>query len=181
MNTEAPRDINKVFMALYEPVHLRLSRYCQTQASSTEDAKDLMSETVLTAYERFGTLRNHEAFLYFLFSIARNLMLQKYRKEKLFLLFKGSRNPAAYFTEQEGPANIDNLILQNALQKLPIQQREAIVLFEITGFSLQDISVLQDTSLSNVKQRVSRARARLKELLKDSESIDYNRGPVPTL
>ncbi len=162
------------FMQLYNPVHLRLSRYCQAQTKSYEEARDLMSETVLVAYEQFDKLRDQETFLYFLFGIARNLLLQKLRKEKLMFLFRQSRTPSSYEEEAKGPGHVDSLILQEALQQLPTPQREAIVLFEISGFSLQEISALQKTSLSNVKQRLLRARAKLKVLLNDRERTESN-------
>lgn len=172
MKAGSTEDKQEEFMQLYNPVHLRLSRYCQTQTKSYEEARDLLSETVLVAYEQFDKLRNQETFLYFLFGIARNILLQKLRKEKLMSLFRQSRTRSSYEEEPKGPSNVDALILKSALQKLPSPQREAIVLFEISGFSIQEIATLQKTSLSNVKQRLLRARTKLKVLLKEREVKD---------
>lgn len=164
-------DKQEKFMLLYKPVHERLSRYCQAQAHSYEEARDLMSETLLQAYERLDSLRNTESFLFFLFGIARNLLRQKRRKEKLLSLFRQSRKASDFAEEGSGPEDVDREVLYNALKQLPAEQSEAIILFELSGFSLNEISDLQQTSLSNVKQRLLRGRAKLKTLLSDQESI----------
>jgi RNA polymerase sigma-70 factor (ECF subfamily) len=169
--SERREERQEKFMLLYEPVHERLNRYCQAQTKSYEEARDLVSETVLTAYEKFESLRNPDTFLYFLFGIARNLVLQKRRKEKLMFVFRQSRDASSFEEEAKGPAEVDNLILQKALQQLSSEQRDAIVLFELSGFSLNEIAELQRTSLSNVKQRLLRGRAKLKLILGDRESL----------
>jgi len=55
--------------------------------------------------------------------------------------------------------------LYKALAMLPEEQRECLVLFEITGFSIKEIMVIQNSSESAIKQRLKRGRAKLLELL----------------
>jgi len=55
------------------------------------------------------------------------------------------------------------------LERLPIREREAIVLFEITGLSIKEIQEIQGGTLSGVKSRMARARNRLKGMLVESE------------
>lgn len=162
------------FMALYEPVHYRFQRYCQAQAPSYEEAKDLASDCLLKAFERFEQLHNKERFIFFLFGIARNILLQNYRKKKLLAIFM-KQAPHVHAIHQEGPAFADHFILQKTLLKIPVLQREALILYEVTGFNIEEIAALQDTTVSNVKQRLSRARTQVKALLKDTESIFNNK------
>jgi RNA polymerase sigma-70 factor (ECF subfamily) len=68
-------------------------------------------------------------------------------------------------------------MLHAALGRLPGTQREAIVLFELAGLSLEDVREVQGGSLSGVKSRIVRGRRRLAELLgandqERSESAD---------
>ncbi|MBI5323717.1 MAG: hypothetical protein HZB41_00270 [Ignavibacteriae bacterium] len=46
------------FMELLNPVYKRLERFAMSIAQSTEDAKDIVSETVLIAYQSFDSLKN---------------------------------------------------------------------------------------------------------------------------
>ncbi len=55
--------------------------------------------------------------------------------------------------------------LYEALQELPEKQRETVVLFEISGLSLNEIQEIQGDSLSAVKSRLVRAREKLSQIL----------------
>ncbi len=62
---------------------------------------------------------------------------------------------------------LDVQFLYRALDKLPADQREALLLFEVTGLPMAEIAVVQNSTEGAVKTRVSRARAALRELLRD--------------
>jgi len=55
--------------------------------------------------------------------------------------------------------------LHQALSKLPEVQKEAIILYEISGFSIKEIATIQDASEPAVKQRLKRGREKLVEIL----------------
>ncbi len=55
--------------------------------------------------------------------------------------------------------------LYEAMQELPEKQRETIVLFEISGLSLNEIMEIQGDSLSAVKSRLVRGREKLSQIL----------------
>jgi DNA-directed RNA polymerase specialized sigma24 family protein len=61
--------------------------------------------------------------------------------------------------------------LYEALAQLPHEQRESIILFEISGFSIQEITVIQNASESAVKQRLKRGREKLMEILTYESSL----------
>ena len=67
-------------------------------------------------------------------------------------------------------------LLHRALALLPEAQREALILFEISGFSIKEVAGLQAVSISAVKQRLKRGRKKLTEIL-PFES-EYNTGEV---
>ena len=64
-----------------------------------------------------------------------------------------------------------NELLYTALAQLPEIQREAIVLFEISGFSIAEIAELQGAGISAIKQRLARGRQALLELL-STENVE---------
>ena len=69
-------------------------------------------------------------------------------------------------------------LLHEALALLPDVQKEAIILFEISGFSIKDIMSIQNASESAVKQRLKRGRERLVALLQFES--EHKRGEVVT-
>jgi RNA polymerase sigma-70 factor (ECF subfamily) len=54
--------------------------------------------------------------------------------------------------------------MATALGKLPAVQREAVVLFELEGFSIEEIAAIQRVTASAVKSRLSRGRDRLRRV-----------------
>lgn len=166
------KEKHEAFMALYRPYHDVFCRYCHGLTGSREDTRDLVGDAVLVALENFEKLRKKESFKAWLFGIAHRLMLHVYRRSK----FKGKYiEEDANLLPDHGPApdlQPDIEVLYMALGQLPLKQREAIVLFELSGFSLEEIKQIQGGSLSGVKTRLKRARERLREILSDTESSE---------
>lgn len=156
----------ETFMVLYEPVHLSFQRFCRARTNSADDAKDLIAETVLRAYERIHRLRDEKAFLAFLFGIASRIARKQYRRQKFWGIFDHRKS---HTIEDKGPTpeqDLDVQILYDAIKKMPFKYQEAVVLHFISGFSLQEVAVIQDSTLSAVKLRVLRGKVKLRKLLK---------------
>jgi len=67
---------------------------------------------------------------------------------------------------------LDIHYLYKALNKLSVQDKEAVILFEISGFSMIEIAAVQHTSEGATRVRIHRARIRLRELL-TTEGVEY--------
>jgi RNA polymerase sigma-70 factor, ECF subfamily len=165
-------DRKALFMVLYEPVHIAFQRFCRARAASSEEAKDLVSETVLRAFENLHKLRDEKAFLAFLFGIASNVLRKEYRRKKFRALFDSSKAERIPDPSSRSESEIDAQLLYEAIQKLPAKSQEAIVLHSISGFSLEEVAAIQDSSLSAVKVRIMRAKERLGHLLGAQTSSD---------
>ncbi len=157
-------------MSIYKPLHERLCRFVQTLVWNEEDAKDISSEVVLIAYEQFHKLRDEKAMLAYLFAIASNLIRQRQRTEKfkgLFNFQQAVNRP----TSSSGEDAIMRYELNQALNKLPSKQREAIVWYEISGLTIDEIANIHQLSISGVKTNIHRARKQL-QLLLEQQSIN---------
>ena len=165
------KDKQQAFLALYEPIHYPFARFCQSRAYNSCDAKDLMSETILRAYENFDRLTNQDVFLYFLIGTATNILKSQWRRKKFRGVFRWLDATEKQADLQNPEISADVRLLYEALQKLPDAQREAVILFEISGFSLKQVQDIQQTSLSAVKSRIARGKERLARLLHDSEVL----------
>jgi RNA polymerase sigma-70 factor (ECF subfamily) len=60
-----------------------------------------------------------------------------------------------------------------ALETLPEDQREAIILIGASGFSYEEAAEICNCAVGTIKSRVSRARSRLQEMLQISGEGDY--------
>jgi RNA polymerase sigma-70 factor (ECF subfamily) len=159
----------KRFMELYEPVHVRFEKFCKARAYGNFNFKDLMHDALIVAYERFDSLKNDGAFLHFLFGIAIRLLANENRKISTER-FSDHSHVYNYSVESD---RTDRLLeinsLYEAISKLPDLQKESIILFEISGFSIKEIAELQQSSEDAVKQRLVRSRKKLLELMTEKK------------
>ena len=63
----------KEFLDLYEPVHLRFTKFCKIIAGNIIDAEDLVNDSILAVFEQFESLNSKSSFNAYLFRIASNL------------------------------------------------------------------------------------------------------------
>ena len=152
------------FLELYKPVHESFARFCHAKAYGLVEAEDLISESITCALERFHTLKNEKAFLSFLFSIASNLVHKQNRRLK-FRAEQSEEHQQRASEQLEGDDLMDVLLLYQALAQLPKEVEEALILFEISGFSIKEVAEIQKSGESAVKQRLKRGRAKLAKLL----------------
>lgn len=155
----------KNFLELYEPIHDRFERFCRARVYGDMDFRDLMNETLLKAYQKFDELRSKDAFLSFLFSISVRILANNKRKKKTDRFNDGNDIPVIIDQNAHSDSPTDVFFLHQALAKLPEEQREAVILFEITGFSIKEIAEIQHSSETAVKQRLRRGRIGLKKIL----------------
>jgi len=174
MNTLNSTDLKenrkqKAFMLLYDDVHEAFSRYCSAKSYGIIDAKELASETIMRAYNSFEKLRNEEAFLGFLFGIASNIIKNALRKKKIFSEYDETKLGSVPQNGIDPGTRADIEMLYKALNCLPVKQKDALVLFEISGFSIKEIMQIQNSSESAIKQRLKRGREKLASILRSDE------------
>ncbi len=159
------------FLKLYEPIHDRFERFCRARVFGDMDFRDILNDSLVIAYEKFETLKSKDAFLSFLFSICVRVVGNNYQKkretnvEKNQFIFELSDKSA----DPQSAADI--FYLYQALAQLSDDQRECIILFEISGFSIREIMEIQNSSESAVKQRLKRGREKLVEILTYDASL----------
>ena len=151
------------FLKLYEPIHSRFEGFCRARVYGEMDYKDLMNETLLIAYEKLDSIKEDDSFLSFLFGVSVRLLANSNRKKKAEtgVELENYSIDSGSITEKEAEAHL----LYQALSLLSEVQKEGIILFEISGFSVKEIAVIQNVSEDAVRQRLHRGRGRLTEIL----------------
>jgi RNA polymerase sigma-70 factor, ECF subfamily len=177
---------HREFLSAFQPIQPNLERFVRAMTRRWNDdpeaARDLLSETIATVYEHFHTLRNPDALLSYCFTTATRL----HRRQRA----ARQRTPTVAFDELGSAWNADNnhnhslafassesefssddvQRLYQALERLPEKQREAVIMFEILGFSMKEIQAAQGGTLIATKVRISRGRALLTSILNPSRN-----------
>jgi RNA polymerase sigma-70 factor (ECF subfamily) len=141
-------------------------------------AEDVTQDTFLLAYRSLHQFRGG-LFRAWLLRIATNRCYDELRRRQ--------RRPAESFEElafeprsqwstRRGPEEPQERVerleltraLREALARLPDDQRIVIVLSDIQGYSYDEIAAITEVTLGTVKSRLSRGRARLRDLLSES-------------
>lgn len=163
----------EIFWDLVERERHCLWQLARGLTRSYDEACDLMSDTWVSAYQSFPKLRDRAAFRAFASTIAVRLQRRHRWRARLFVpLAEAAESPY----ELPGESSHDLEVLLAALNRLPLREREALVLFEITGLSLKEIQSIQGISLSGVKSRLARARRSLKASLVEEDRSDVASG-----
>ena len=156
-------------MSLFEPVHARFERFCKARVYGQMDFRDLMQESISVAFEKFDSLNDKKAFLHFLFGISIRILANSNRK------ISEERWSSQYVDSQQDHNTAEKQLeiedLYKALGQLPDAQREALILFEISGFSIKEIADLQESGESAVKQRLARGREQLMQVLTKQATV----------
>lgn len=165
------KEKQEAFLTLYEPVHERFERFCRARVYGEMDFRDLMNDSLVIAYEKFDSLKSEKAFLSFLFSICVRILGNYHQKKRADRIPEGNSHLDIRDKSSNPQAHADIHYLYEALAQLSEEQRECIILFEISGFSIQEITVIQNASESAVKQRLKRGREKLMEILTYEASL----------
>jgi RNA polymerase sigma-70 factor (ECF subfamily) len=150
-----------------EPVHERACAFARGLARSRADGDDLFQASVLRAYERVDTLQDEGAFRTWLYrivvSVHRNHLRSAWWRRWSPFRDEQLEREAHYREADRAPESAASVKrARAALAKLPAAQREAIVMFEIEGMSVDEIADVQGVSASAVKSRLARGRERLR-------------------
>ncbi len=154
--------IQQQFLEKYKSIHEPFTRYCSSRAFGLMAAEDLVQEAVLAALEQFEQIRDKEKLLSYLIGTVQNILKNKYRRKKFQGPWDENRLQQIEDKAPSPEVAMDIKILLEAIDQLSEKQREAILLFEISGFSIREISVLQESTEAATKTRLSRARQHLR-------------------
>ncbi len=131
-------------------------------------AEDLCQETFIKAYKNLPTFRDKEAtFSTWLYTIARNTVLSELRKSKNHGTYLDEahfmlRTEVEELPEYQLLKNERMLLVREAINMLPDNQRSAIILREYEQLDYKQISEIMNCSISAVKSLIFRGRTAIK-------------------
>ena len=135
-----------------------------------QDAEDVVQEAYLRAWKFFGSFRGGESRPWLLTIVRRTCYtwLQHNRAQEPMIEFDDERHSVA--SEEANPETlllhrVHAQELRHALEALPMEFREVIILRELEDCSYKEIAAITDVPLGTVMSRLARARQRLQHWL----------------
>jgi RNA polymerase sigma-70 factor (ECF subfamily) len=158
----------------------KLFNFVYRLTGDREDAFDVCQDSFIRAYEQIHQLKDQNKFPHWLFRIARNYCISRHREEK--------QAPKPQVPDAEnGEFELENfltdhvaipvengrrfeqselrLIVERALDYLPFEQRETVVLKIYEGLKFSEIAEIAECPVSTVKSRLYLGLSQLKKIL----------------
>jgi RNA polymerase sigma-70 factor, ECF subfamily len=155
------------FEELVQNIRPELHRYCARMVGSVVDAEDVVQDALAKAYYALPTLSSIANLRGWLFRIAHNKAIDELRH--------ANQQHTEYLDEQALTAEVDvpledlelvAVALTVFLQLTP-RQRSCVILKDVIGCSLAEISELLDATVGEIKAALHRGGTRLRELSKN--------------
>ncbi len=138
-----------------------------------EDAAELSQDVFIKSFSSLASYDSSYRFSTWLFRIATNRAIDFLRKKRVPVV--SMEGPDEEQTPQygdDGPSPLDEIetdrvkgLLSDAIQQLPPDYREVIVLYHVNEVSYEQIATITDLPLGTVKNRIFRARQMMRRIL----------------
>ena len=151
------------FTRLLEPEYKRANLFCRKLAGSSERGDDLFQEALVAAYKRLGSLKDETAFKPWLYRI----IVNRFHSENRSGWFKRSvpltpemeerligDNPAEQFDARR--------LVAEGLKVLSNDAQALVTLYELEGWSIEELAGMLGRSQSWVKVNLYRARTKMR-------------------
>lgn len=157
----------KAFSELYHRYHPRILHFCQYLLKSQDEAFDAAQDVFLRAMEKLHALRNPVTFPAWLFSIARNICIDRSRLLSHVCQEPDENQlPAGCIAEEPGEeeymekeARINHVF--QLLDNLSSESRQILVMKYMDNYSIEQIQAHFHLGESAVKMRIARAKHRV--------------------
>ena len=150
--------------------HLRA--FAISLTGKMDQADDLVQEAIVRGLSHLDSFTPGTNLQAWLFTILRNQFYTMARQRRREVEDPNGVMAGMLSTppEQHGRLDLDDL--RTALAKLPVEQREVLLLIGAEGMSYEEAAAICGTKVGTIKSRMNRARMRLGELLQVADEKD---------
>jgi len=150
-----------------------LRAFAVSLCGNPDRADDLVQETLVKAWSNLGSFVEGTNLPAWLFTILRNIYYSEYRKRRREVADTDGAIAAKLATVPAQHGHMDFLDFRAALQRLPTDQREALILIGASGLSYEEAAAICNCAVGTIKSRVNRARNRLAEMLSLQSGAEF--------
>lgn len=170
------KDVDECIFAVAQGDDLALERlyrltsgaiyaYALSVTKNTDDAKDVLHDTFVKAYESAHNYISHGKPMAWLLTIAKNLCYTIFRKQSRFADVP-DEDIEAHFYNNEAPID-DKLAVKQMLSALDESERQIVVMHAISGLKHREIASMLDMPLATVLSKYNRAIKKLQKIFKE--------------
>lgn len=149
-----------------------MRRYARALVGNAQEAEDLVQESLARALARLRPWTPIRDLRSYLFTILHNLYVDQYRARRAAPNIVDIDNVVEH--PSIGPNQERRLELRDlgrALDTLGDEQREVVLLVGLEGLTYQEVAKILDVPIGTVMSRLSRGRARLRELIEAKQIV----------
>lgn len=150
-----------------------LRAFAVSLCGNLDRADDLVQETLVKAWSNIDTFVEGTNLRAWLFTILRNIYYSEYRKRRREVADPDGTFAAKLATAPAQSGHMDLLDFRAALQQLPSDQREALILIGASGLSYEEAAGICGCAIGTMKSRVNRARSHLAEMLSITSGTEF--------
>jgi len=155
-----------LFWNLVEPEHLRARAFCRKLIGNRDDGDDLYQDALVCALTRFDDLRQLESFRPWLYRIIVNMFRNRIKQP--WWKRVRSLTPAIAETtigDNPGPRHAARRRLEIAFGAVSPEDRALVTLFDLEGWTVDEIARLTGKSGGNIRVRLHRTRGKMRQAL----------------
>jgi len=164
----------EAFAKLYDAYVERVSRYIYFRVSEERDMEDLVSQVFLKAWENLDRYKmGSSPFVAWLYTIARNLVIDHYRTKKNTLSLEEARALPSdmEMPDEEAQMHFDLEAMRDSLQVLSKDQQQVLILKYIAGLPNESIAKVMNKQEGTIRGLQMRALQTLARYMKEKELV----------
>jgi len=150
-----------------------LRAFAISLCGNVDRADDLVQEALLRAWANLDSFEPGTNMSAWLFTILRNLFRSEYRKRRREVEDADGSYADSLTSLPEQTSHLEVDEFRKALNLLPSDQRESLILVGASGFSYEEAAQICGCAVGTIKSRVNRARSRLAEILSIESADDF--------
>lgn len=146
-----------------------LLRFFLAQEATRTEAEDLLQNTWLRIHKARHTYRTGAPVLPWVFAIAKHVRVDGYRKRRRIQQYEIATESLPDGSPLQESPRAESPTFESLIAGLPESQREVLTMLKVNGLTLDEVARATESSVGAVKQKASRAYAKLRTLLTTSE------------
>lgn len=159
----------KAFRRIYDQYLDQVTRTVGRYLGPCPDVEDVVQDAFIELHKSLDNVSDYGAFEGWVYRVARNVAISHRRRKRTSVnlaKLKQLRAPVDQWNKLAAREKVRALYA--AMDCLSEKKREALILYEIEGYTLQQIADETDTSINTIASRVRRGREKLLKLIRRS-------------
>ena len=165
----------------YKAEHPRLLNFIRSKVRRLEDAEDIAQDVFYQAFASLNALEPIEDLVAWLYRVARNRIIDWYRKKKPVSLTLEDERGIMDIVNDSGLLEDDVIThdqvyeaVLDAIEELPLEQRTVLIMQSLEGLTFREIAAIENISINTLIARKRYAIAFLRKRLKSIQEIINN-------